>query len=71
MPDDLKFIAIAESGLLNVTSPKNAIGFWQFLEEPAKKYGQIKSAYVKWLGIGATESHIIECDNQLDEEVAE
>lgn len=39
IPDDFKYIAAIESGLINVVSPAKATGFWQLLEEPAKKYG--------------------------------
>jgi hypothetical protein len=40
MPDDLKYVAIAESALRpHVGSSKGAIGFWQFLESTGKKYG--------------------------------
>ena len=39
MPDDLKYIAAAESALENVTSPAGAIGFWQILAVTAKEYG--------------------------------
>jgi hypothetical protein len=40
MPDDLKYVAIAESALRpHVGSPKEAIGFWQFLESTGEKYG--------------------------------
>ncbi len=38
VPDDLKYIAVAESGLANVVSPSNAAGFWQFLKGTAKDY---------------------------------
>ncbi|MCQ2375009.1 MAG: lytic transglycosylase domain-containing protein [Salinivirgaceae bacterium] len=37
VPDDLKYIALIESGLMNVTSPSGAKGFWQFLEGTAKE----------------------------------
>lgn len=37
--DDLKYIAIAESGLENTTSPKDAKGVWQFLQGTATQYG--------------------------------
>ena len=30
VPDDLKYLCLAESGLENVTSPAGAAGFWQF-----------------------------------------
>ena len=39
VPDDFKYLAIIESGLLNVTSPAQAVGFWQFLKPTAKELG--------------------------------
>ena len=40
LPADLKYVAIAESALRpHVGSPKEAIGFWQFLESTGEKYG--------------------------------
>ncbi len=39
IPDDFKYLAIAESGLSNAVSPKRAAGFWQLLEETAKENG--------------------------------
>jgi hypothetical protein len=40
MPDDLKYVAIAESALRpHVGSSKGAIGFWQFLRSTGQKYG--------------------------------
>ncbi|MBN1119124.1 MAG: lytic transglycosylase domain-containing protein [Bacteroidales bacterium] len=39
IPDDFKYLAIAESGLQNVVSPAGATGFWQLLEGTAKDYG--------------------------------
>ena len=39
VPDDFKYLALAESGLKNVVSPSNAVGVWQFLEETGKYYG--------------------------------
>ncbi len=39
VPDDFKFLAVAESGLSNVISPANAVGFWQFLKGTAGEYG--------------------------------
>ncbi|PKP09175.1 MAG: murein transglycosylase [Bacteroidetes bacterium HGW-Bacteroidetes-4] len=38
VPDDLKYLAVAESGLANVVSPARAEGFWQFLEGTARDY---------------------------------
>jgi membrane-bound lytic murein transglycosylase D len=39
IPDDFKYVALIESGLMNVVSPANAAGFWQFLDNTAKQYG--------------------------------
>lgn len=39
IPDDFKYLAIAESGLQNVTSPAGASGYWQFLDKTGKRYG--------------------------------
>lgn len=38
IPDDFKYIPVAESGFNNLTSPANAVGIWQFLEGTAKDY---------------------------------
>ncbi len=38
IPSDFKYLAMAESGLLNVVSPAGAAGFWQFLDKTAKRY---------------------------------
>jgi hypothetical protein len=40
MPDDLKYLAIAESALRpHAGSRKGAMGFWQFLADTGRKYG--------------------------------
>lgn len=39
MPDDLKYLAVAESGLANAVSPAGARGFWQFMPKSAKDRG--------------------------------
>jgi len=39
IPDDFKYLSVAESGLTNAVSPSNAVGFWQLLEGTAKDYG--------------------------------
>ncbi len=39
IPDDFKYLAMAESGLMNVASPAGARGFWQILETTGKEYG--------------------------------
>ena len=33
VPDDFKYLSVAESGLENTTSPSGAKGFWQFLKK--------------------------------------
>ena len=38
VPDDFKYLAMAESGLENVTSNKGAKGVWQFMEATARQY---------------------------------
>lgn len=40
IPDDFKYLALAESGLNpRAVSPAGAVGFWQFLDVTAKQYG--------------------------------
>ena len=39
IPDDFKYLTLIESGLMQVTSPSGAKGFWQFLPGTAKDYG--------------------------------
>jgi hypothetical protein len=40
MPDDLKYLAVAESGLLTyVRSRKGAVGLWQFMPATARRHG--------------------------------
>jgi hypothetical protein len=39
IPDDFKYLAVAESNLENVISPAGATGFWQFMEPAGEKYG--------------------------------
>ncbi len=39
VPDDMKYVALIESGLTNAISPKGATGFWQFMKETATHYG--------------------------------
>jgi hypothetical protein len=38
LPDDFKYLAIAESNLRNATSPAGAKGLWQFMRETGKYY---------------------------------
>ncbi len=39
IPEDFKYVALAESGLQNVVSPAGAAGFWQFMDKTGKHYG--------------------------------
>lgn len=38
VPDDFKYLAVIESGLINVVSPAGATGFWQFMPKTAKDF---------------------------------
>ena len=47
MPDDLKYIAIAESALRpHSGSKKGAMGFWQFTAATGRKYGLVVNEYM-------------------------
>lgn len=46
IPDDFKYLAVAESALDNPTSPAGAKGMWQFLSGTAKEYGLEVSSQV-------------------------
>jgi hypothetical protein len=46
IPDDMKYLAVAESSLRNVSSPANAKGIWQFKDETARDYDLEVSNYV-------------------------
>jgi hypothetical protein len=39
VPDDFKFLAIAESGLTQAVSPAKAVGFWQLMSGTAREHG--------------------------------
>ena len=39
IPDDFKYVAVIESGLVNVVSPAGAKGIWQFMPDTAKEIG--------------------------------
>ena len=39
MPDDFKYLAVIESGLVNAVSPAGARGVWQFMPATAKEKG--------------------------------
>lgn len=37
IPDDFKYLPLIESNLLNVTSPRDAVGYWQILKTSGKE----------------------------------
>jgi membrane-bound lytic murein transglycosylase D len=39
IPEDFKYLPVAESDLMNQTSPARAVGYWQFLKSTAQEYG--------------------------------
>jgi len=39
VPDDFKYLAVIESGLMNATSPSGAKGIWQFMPDTAREKG--------------------------------
>jgi len=39
VPDDFKYLCVAESSLQNPTSPAGAVGYWQFMTATGKQYG--------------------------------
>jgi membrane-bound lytic murein transglycosylase D len=39
IPDDFKYLPLIESNLLNVTSYRDAVGYWQILESSGKELG--------------------------------
>ncbi len=46
LPDDFKYLAVAESGLMNNRSPAGAAGFWHFLKSTGREYGLEVNPYV-------------------------
>ncbi|KAA5536300.1 lytic transglycosylase domain-containing protein [Taibaiella lutea] len=41
VPEDFKYLCVAESSLQNPTSPAGAIGYWQFMTATGKQYGLV------------------------------
>lgn len=39
IPEDFKYLALIESGLMDVVSPSGAVGFWQIMKATGKEYG--------------------------------
>lgn len=38
IPDDFKYLCVAESGLQHAISPASAVGFWQFMKATGREY---------------------------------
>jgi len=58
IPDDFKYLAVAESGLANAISSAEAVGFWQFLAATARQHGlqvndEVDQRYDPWLATEA------------------
>jgi hypothetical protein len=58
IPDDFKYLAVAESGLTNAVSSAEAVGFWQFLAATARQHGlqvgeEVDQRYDPWLATEA------------------
>lgn len=41
IPNDMKYLALAESNLTNAISPAKAVGYWQILEKTGRQFGLI------------------------------
>jgi hypothetical protein len=46
IPEDFKYLAVAESGLQIAKSPKEAYGIWQFIPSTAKEYGLLVDDFI-------------------------
>lgn len=46
VPDDFKYLAVIESGLINVVSPAGARGIWQFMTSTAREKGLEVNDYI-------------------------
>ena len=46
VPNDFKYLAIIESGFVNVVSPAGAAGFWQLMQATAREFGLEVNSHV-------------------------
>lgn len=46
IPNDFKYLALIESGFMDIESPRGAAGFWQFMEKTAQEYKMEVNQYV-------------------------
>ncbi|NBU73122.1 MAG: lytic transglycosylase domain-containing protein, partial [Bacteroidetes bacterium] len=70
IPDDFKFLAVAESGLANAISSAEAVGFWQFLAATARQYGlqvndEVDQRYDPWLATEAACRYLLKSHAQF------
>ncbi|MEY3574209.1 MAG: hypothetical protein RLZZ617_807 [Bacteroidota bacterium] len=70
IPDDFKYLAVAESGLANAISSAEAVGFWQFLAGTARQHGlqvneEVDQRYDPWLSTQAACQYLRRAYNQF------
>jgi len=70
VPDDFKYLALAESGLLQATSSSGAKGIWQFMESTAESYGlevshEVDQRYHLQLATEAACKYLIKSKNDV------
>ena len=70
VPDDFKYLAVAESSLRHASSPAGAKGIWQFMESAAKQYNlvindEVDERYHIQKATEAACRYLIECRNDL------
>lgn len=70
VPDDFKYLAIAESGLRNVVSPAGAAGFWQFMKKTGVDYdleinGEVDERYHLELATAAACQYLLEAKRKF------
>lgn len=70
IPDDFKYLAVAESGLANAISSAEAVGFWQFLAGTARQHGlqvneEVDQRYDPWLSTQAACRYLLRAYNQF------
>jgi hypothetical protein len=70
VPLDFKYLALAESGLMNVVSPSGAAGYWQFLKQSGIEYnmtvnGNIDQRYDVELSTVAATKYLRKAKNKF------
>ena len=69
MPEDLKYVAVAESALRpHAGSKKGAVGFWQFMQSTGRKYGLVINERIdERRNIFASTGAVVRCFKHLHE----